>query len=43
MNRWCDQCQQHGHRKWLFLGSHRTHRLYLRYQMWRAVKGMNRR
>ena len=37
MARWCKQCQQEGHRKWLWLGTHRTHRIYIRWQM-RGVK-----
>jgi hypothetical protein len=36
--RWCEQCQRYGHSKWLFLGNHKTHRMYLRYKIRQARK-----
>jgi hypothetical protein len=42
MKRWCKQCHQYGHRKWLFGGTHRTHRLYIRWQMWLARRKYQR-
>lgn len=40
--RWCDQCQDYGHRKQLFLGTHRTHRLYMRYRIRKAIRKARR-
>lgn len=39
---YCKHCQQRGHRKWLWLGTHWTHRIYLRYQIRKTIKKYER-
>lgn len=36
--KFCDECRSYDHRKWLWLGTHQTHRLYLRWQMKKAIR-----
>jgi hypothetical protein len=41
-DKFCEECGTYGHRKWLWFGTHRTHRIYLRYKMKQRQRKLER-